>query len=126
LGAVKLNKVLWRTDFRAYLELGEPVTGATYVKRQYGPVPSVILPVLRELADEGKLSIRDVDYFEKPKKEFFALTRPDLSAFTADEMSLIDEAIEYVTEKHTARSISEESHDRIWELVISDGLENTV
>jgi Protein of unknown function (DUF4065) len=115
LGAVKLNKVLWRADFKAYLELGESVTGATYVKRQYGPVPS-ILPTLRQLEDEGKLSIREVEYYEKGKKEFFALTRPGLSSFTADEISLIDEAIEYVAEKHTARSISEESHDRIWEL----------
>src|SRR5713226_8962653 len=79
LGAAKLNKVLWRADFKAYLELGEPVTGATYVKRQYGPVPFSILPSLRELEDEGKISIREVEYFERPKKEFFALTRPDLS-----------------------------------------------
>lgn len=116
LGAVKLNKVLWRTDFKAYLELGEPVTGATYVKRQFGPVPSAILPALRELEEEGQLSIRSVEYFDTQKREFFALTRPNLAPFTADEISLADEAIEYVTEKHTARSISEESHDRIWEL----------
>src|SRR4051794_39698051 len=76
LGAVKLNKVLWRADFRAYLELGDPVTGATYIKRQYGPVPSDILPTLRQLEAEGKLSIRTVDHYEKDKKEFFALTRP--------------------------------------------------
>jgi hypothetical protein len=116
LGAVKLNKALWRADFSAYLELGVPVTGATYVKRQFGPVPYAILPALRELEGEGKLSIREVEFHEKGKREFFALTRPDLSSFSAEEMSLIDEAIEYVTEKHTARSISEESHDRIWEL----------
>jgi hypothetical protein len=116
LGAVKLNKVLWRTDFKAYLELGEPVTGATYVKRQFGPVPVSILSALRELQTEGNISIREVEYYDNPKKEFFALTRPDLSSFTADEVSLVDEAIEYVTEKHTARSISKESHDRIWEL----------
>jgi|SRR5580658_618473 Protein of unknown function (DUF4065) len=116
LGAVKLNKVLWRADFRAYLELGEAVTGDRYVKRQYGPVPASILGALRELEVEGKLSIREVEYYDNPKKEFFALNRPDLSLFTPDEISLIDEAIEYVTEKHTARSISEESHDRIWEL----------
>jgi len=62
------------------------------------------------------LSIRSVEFYEKDKKEFFALPRPDLSSFTADEISLVDEAIEYVTERHTARSISEESHDRIWQL----------
>jgi len=116
LGAVKLYKVLWRADFKAYLEFGEPVTGDTYVKRQFGPVPSHVLPVLEELRREGTLSIREVDYYGRDKKEFFALKRPDLSVFSAEEISLVDKEIEYVTEEHTARSISEESHDEIWEM----------
>ena len=49
LGAVKLNKTLWVADFTAYYEFGQAITGAGYVKRQHGPVPRVILPVLREL-----------------------------------------------------------------------------
>jgi hypothetical protein len=116
LGAVKLYKVLWRADFRAYLEFGEPVTGATYVKRQFGPVPSGVLPVLGELEREGTLSIREVDYYGRDKKEFFALKRSDSSLFNAEEISLVDKEIEYVTEEHTAKSISEESHDEIWEM----------
>src|SRR5437868_15200944 len=92
LGATKLNKALWLSDFKAYLELGEPVTGAAYVKRQFGPAPKLIVPILNELQEEANLSIRDVDYYGHDKKEFFALTRPDLSDFTPDEISLIDEA----------------------------------
>lgn len=118
LGSVKLYKSLWLSDFRAYYELGEPVTGATYIKLQFGPVPSGVLPVLGELKTEGALSIREVDYYGRDKKEFFALTRPDLSLFTAEEISLIDAAIEYVCERHTAKSISDESHDEIWELAL--------
>ena len=116
LGAVKLYKVLWRSDFGAYLEFGEPITGASYVKGNFGPVPAGAQPVLEELQREGTLSIREVDYYGRDKKEFFALKRPDLSGFTADEISLVDKEIDYVTEQHTARSISEESHDEIWEM----------
>ena len=42
LGRVKLNKILWLTDFTSYYETGKPMTGARYVKRQFGPVPSAI------------------------------------------------------------------------------------
>ena len=38
LGSIKLNKVLWFSDITAYLHLGEPITGETYLKRQFGPV----------------------------------------------------------------------------------------
>ena len=40
LGAVKLNKALWLSDLVAYYQLGQPITSARYVKRQFGPVPS--------------------------------------------------------------------------------------
>jgi hypothetical protein len=116
LGSVKLYKILWRSDFNAYLEFGNPVTGATYVKRQFGPVPSAALSAIQELEREHKLSTRVVEYYGREKKEFFALERPDFSLFSAEEISLVDKEIEYVTEEHTARSISEESHDDIWKM----------
>jgi hypothetical protein len=116
LGAAKLNDVLWRIDFRAYLELGEPVAGATYVRRQFGPVPNAILASLRKLQTQGNISIREIDYCGVNEKEFFGRKHPDFSSFSADELSLIDEEIEYVTEKHTARCMDEEPHDEIWRL----------
>ena len=116
LGSTKLNKVLWRSDMQAYYWFGEPVTGAKYVNRQHGPVPTAILPVLGELSNEGVLAIREVDHYGLPKREFFALKQPALTRFSPDEISLIDQSIDYVCHKHTARSISEETHDDIWKL----------
>jgi len=116
LGAVKLNKALWAADFSAYLQWGEPITGASYVKRQFGPVPNAILSALRELELERALSIREADFFGYDKREFFALTKPDLAVFSAREISLVDQVIAYVCGEHTAKSISKLSHDDIWEL----------
>jgi hypothetical protein len=116
LGAVKLNKVLWYTDTSAFVQTGKAVTGAKYVKRQFGPVPAAIVPVLNELANEGKLAIRETDFFGRPKREFFAIIPPDISAFTADEVSLADEVIDIICNGHTAGSISEATHNRIWKL----------
>lgn len=116
LGAVKLNKALWVSDFSAYLQWGEPITGSRYVKRQYGPVPTEVLSALRDLEAERSISIRETQFFGYDKREFFALTKPDLAVFSAKEISLVDQAIAYVCQEHTARSISELSHDDIWEL----------
>lgn len=116
LGSVKLYKILWRSDFNSYLELGKPISGAEYVKRQHGPAPKLALPIIEELEKEHKLSTRNVVFYGLPKKEFFALEKPDLTLFSADEISIVDKEIDYVTEEHTASSISEESHDDIWEM----------
>jgi hypothetical protein len=116
LGSTKLNKVLWHSDTVAYRLFGEPMAGATYIKRQFGPVPQQILPALEWLRTSGKLAIRSVEHFGYPKKEFFALQPPDLADFTGPEISLVDQAIEYVCAEHTAKSISLETHDDIWKM----------
>src|ERR1700733_4521543 len=44
-GAVKLNKLLYRSDFEAYRLLGRPITGETYIKQEFGPV-AADLPIV--------------------------------------------------------------------------------
>ena len=116
LGSTKLNKVLWYADTSAYTYRGTPITGETYVKRQYGPVPKHILSILTDLEESKQIVTRNVDYFGHDKKEFFALKKPDLSEFTGEEVSLIDTMIEIICRENTAKAISDASHDRIWEL----------
>lgn len=116
LGAIKLNKTLWIADISAFLDRGTPITGERYVKRQYGPVPHSILGIVRELEQEGKIVVRKGESFGHPKTDYIALTRPDIRAFTADEISLIDESIDFVCRRHTAMGISHKTHDIIWEL----------
>jgi Protein of unknown function (DUF4065) len=114
LGAVQLNKALWLADLRAYYHLGHPITMARYVKRKYGPVPSSIVPVLRELQQEGVLTVQDTDHFGKTKKEFIVHKDASGDFLTPEERELVNEAADFVTEKHSATSISDLSHDHIW------------
>jgi hypothetical protein len=116
LGATKLNKILWYSDVIAFAQTGKPITPETYTKQQFGPVPKHILKIVEELADQKDLAVREVDYHDYPKKEFIALTKPDISKFTPEEISLVDDVIDVVCHKHTATSISMASHDTIWEL----------
>jgi hypothetical protein len=104
LGAVKLNKVLWYSDTIHYLTTGQPITGETYVKRQRGP------------SKEGKIACGHVDHFGFTKHEYVSIHEADKSIFSGEEIALIDRAFEHVCINHTARSVSEETHNVIWEL----------
>lgn len=116
LGAVKLNKVLWYSDVIRYQVAGTPITGETYVKRQHGPVPLHIPRAVEELVSRGVIARGKVDHFGHKKNEYISLLDPDLSIFSAEEISIIDEAFEHVCLNHTAKSISEETHGVIWRL----------
>jgi len=114
LGAVKLNKALWLSDLAAYYQLGRPITGSRYVKRQFGPVPAAIMPVLRELHAEGSVTARQVRHFKNWKTEYSVHREPPAGFLGNDEKQIVDQWVEYVCNEHTAKSISEASHDHIW------------
>jgi hypothetical protein len=116
LGATKLNKILWYSELNSFLSLGKPITGAKFVKRQFGPVAKATLPVLENLRSEGAIIIVDTEHFGKPKKEYISLRKPDLSAFSPEEISIITQVTEIICQKHTASSISAATHDDIWEM----------
>lgn len=116
LGATKLNKALWYADTFAYRLTGRSISGETaYTKRQFGPVPKRILEALRQLESEGALHIRETEYFGKPKREFISLRHADLSAFNESERDIMDQVVDVICNDYTASSISDLSHDIIWE-----------
>lgn len=59
IGSTKLNKLLFFTDFRAYAELGSPVTGATYQRLQWGPAARQLLPMRDEMLRDQEVRFRD-------------------------------------------------------------------
>jgi hypothetical protein len=116
LGATKLNKILWYADSIALETRGIPITGETYVKRQYGPVPKDIPQVIDKLESEGAIAVKSTPFHNYEKREYVSLKDPNISMFAPEEISLIDDVIGDICFNHTATSISLASHDRIWEL----------
>ncbi len=115
LGATKLNKVLWYSDVFTFAQEGESITGATYVKRQFGPVPKDILASRTRLESQGLVIERKVINHSYPQSQFIALQTPNISMFSAMQISIVDSVLEAVCLNHTAASISQRSHDFIWE-----------
>jgi hypothetical protein len=116
LGATKLNKICWYADLEHYRRTGKTITGAEWYKRlQFGPAPKGVHLVLDALAHERKIAISTANYYGRPKTMFMAQSRPDLSAFTADEIVTVDQIADVICAKHTATSISNASHDALWQ-----------
>ena len=113
LDAVKMNKALWYSDQSAYLSTGVPITGDKYIKKAMGPVSSSLKPVVDELESEKLIALR---HLESEPINYLALTTPDTSIFSGEEMRMIEDAIELVCDQHTSESISQKSHDIVWEL----------
>lgn len=120
LGAVKLNKCVWFTDGQSYLRTGSTLTGARYTKMPQGPVPKAMLPVLRELQDEGAIMVETVDYYGRGKRQYRSLKQPPEGVFDEETLDYIHEITDLIAEKHTAASISEMTHGAAWKLA-SDG-----
>lgn len=116
LGAVKLHKVLYFTDMIAYATKGSPVTGAVYRKRPHGPTCDALLGVLSEMQGAGQLAIESENFYGYYKKVFLPLSAPDTSRFAPDELKLIDDVVEFVCKNNSARTISEFSHNRAWDM----------
>ena len=123
-GSVKMNKALFYTDQSAYVKLGEPVTGETYVKDRMGPVSAHLQEVVSELVDEGRIAIRRVQKIGangRPYEHhlYFATDTPDVSAFSGPEIAIVNEVVDVISNRYTAASISEHSHDLVYELAES-------
>jgi hypothetical protein len=108
-GSVKLNKLLFFSDFLAFVKLGSSITGHEYFRLPKGPAPRQMLPTLKHLVVERDLAIADRDYHGRRQKVPVALRRPKLSLFSAEEVAVITEVLESLRNKN-AKGISTLSH----------------
>lgn len=116
LGSIRLNKILWYADTIAYRLHGASITGETYVKRQFGPVPKHILGTLRVLEEEGSIVATEKENALGHKmKLFFSVREPDSGFFSPVEKGIIDVVVKEITTNHTANSVSSMTHDQVWD-----------
>ena len=108
-GATKLNKILFYSDFSAYARLGESITGDEYQCLEMGPAPKHWLPIKADLENRGDAAEAVRQRFGRPQKRLIPLRDPDLSKFSADEISTVDGVILELWGK-SATEVSELSH----------------
>jgi hypothetical protein len=115
-GATKLNKLLFFSDFLAYLNFGKSITGQIYFRLNNGPAPKRWMLVRERMCQDGDLAIKKQDFFGFPQIKLIPLRPPDTSRFSVDELRIVDMVIDkYIS--LNASQISDESHGFIgWSL----------
>jgi hypothetical protein len=104
-GAIKLNKVLFYSDFLAYKLLGESITGADYQALERGPAPRQLCPIRDEMIRTGDLAIDKRSLQHRP----IALREPDLRDFDAREIAIVNKVMTSLRHANADRA-SEMSH----------------
>lgn len=94
-GAVKLNKILYYADFRAYRELGRPITEAHYQHLPEGPAPRELLRARQELIGEGRLAIEYRHVFNYVQQRTVAKgdINPEVFLSWPDDRRYLDETV---------------------------------
>lgn len=113
-GAIKLNKILWKSDFDSFLERGIPVTGREYRRQKLGPTLHEMVPIQEEMLRVGAIRIEPRDLGDGfVEKRTIAIDVADLSLFSETDIALVDRAIQHYWEK-TGTEASDESHGIAW------------
>lgn len=115
LGAVKLHKTLWFADVHSYRSTGQTITGGTFIRHQFGPFLKELDQAVADLERADLITVRMVDFREVGKREFIGRGEPDVSLLNERERKWLDQFAEQVCEDHTAGSVSERTHTRLWE-----------
>ena len=116
-GVVKLNKILFYSDFSAYRIRGKAITGAVYRKYPNGPAPALMKKVRHDLCQKGdaiewRNPVPGVKADGEPFSEnrLLAIRTPDIDLFfESGEIAIVDEIIEELR-ADTGRDVSDLSH----------------
>ena len=110
-GRTKLAKILYYCDFEAMRRVGQPITGASYVKESNGPLPEQFYNTWRSLVREQHAEVRNnliSDFYEERLIPTYAPVVLG-ETFSDQERSVIDEAIERLMDMN-GRELSDFSH----------------
>ena len=127
-GVLKLNKILFYSDFHAFKKRGKPITGVEYKKYVHGPAPAVMKRMRKELEEseeayeyENPLPTVDEDGEHFVEKRLLARRPADLNKYlTAEEIAIVDGVIEWLRPL-TGRQVSDMSHQHPgWRLAEMD------
>ncbi len=114
-GAVKLNKILFFSDFSSYSDSGRPITGVEYMKLPQGPAPRQLVPVRKEMEKKREIAIAPTQFGNYIQKRIVPLRPPNLGDFSGEDIAFVDSVIQALWGV-TATQCSNLSHQRAWRI----------
>jgi hypothetical protein len=92
-GNVKLDRLLFYSDFLAYRRFGKAITGQEYQIFESGPAPCALLALLNEMIAQDELRLRAGNDLGKSYRKPLALREAQLDGFRGEEIALVDRLI---------------------------------
>lgn len=109
VGETVLYKLLYFADFNYYELYEEHLTGATYRKLPFGPVPHKLDSIIHEMIEAGALQRVKTQYHGYSQTRYLPLQKSDLQTLKASETEVLDHVIEQFGD-WSAKAISDYSH----------------
>lgn len=98
-GKVKLNKLLFYSEFFHYMKTGRSITGFSYIKMDYGPCPKGFHTIQAEMDEADQLKMQHTMRYQNfEQMRPIALVIPDLAEFTGEEIASVDGMIDTLSE----------------------------
>ena len=119
IGETVLYKLLYFMDFDFYEKYEEQLIGAAYMKNRYGPTPVEFKEIIKEMKDKDLVEVKN-QYFQYPQRKYLPLRPADLSLLKANEVKVIDEVLEKLSDMN-AQQISDYSHEDVPWQTTDDG-----
>jgi len=112
IGETVVYKLLYFIDFNFYEKYEEQLIGAQYIKNRYGPTPVEFAKIIDQMMNNQEVEKVKSKYFEHPQTKYLPLRKPDLSKLTAEELAVIEDVLNKLSDMN-ATQISNYSHDDI-------------
>ena len=112
VGETVIYKLLYFADFNFYELFEEQLTGATYRKLQFGPVPREFGEIVNEMVKNHELATVEDSYYGYKQTRYIPLKKADLNQLSAAAKTVLDSVVERFSDK-SATWLSDYSHDDI-------------
>lgn len=119
VGETVIYKLLYFSDFDHFEKYEEHLTGAAYIRNNYGPTPLGFNTIIDLMVKDGDLDRVQSDYFTYPQTKYLPRRSADLSVLSARELDTINEVLCRLGEMN-ATQISDYSHGDVpWKVTES-------
>lgn len=120
IGETVIYKILYFIDFDFYEKYEEQLIGATYIKNKYGPTPVEFAKIVEKMTKDKEIEKVKSEYFNFPQTKYLPLRKPDLLKLKANEIEVIDDVLNKLSEMN-ANQISAYSHNDVPWMTTEDG-----
>ena len=120
IGETVIYKLLYFIDFDFYEKYEEQLIGATYQKNHFGPTPLEFQEILEQMIRDKEVVRIQRPYFQFRQKKYLPLRTPRLTVLTGQEIELINDVLNRLSDMGAAQ-ISDYSHKDVPWLTTENG-----